>query len=129
MPREAKVTLDLWHEFSADQLQFQASELAASLDRRDELEMAEKVRREQFKTEMEEISGHIRRVTIGIRLRGEMRATPCTVIFHKPNVGAKTTIREDTGEVVKEEAMTPAECQEHLFPPELEQAKSVEVGK
>ena len=126
--RESKVVLDLWWEFTADELQFQGNELAASLERRDELEIAEKGRREQFKSDMEEVSGHIRRVTTGIRRRGEMRATPCTVLFHKPQVGKKQIVREDTGELVKEEPMSPGECQEHLFQEKPEDAHGATAG-
>lgn len=126
--RETRTTLDLWWEFTEDQLRSQGNELAASLERRDEIEIAERGRREQFKTEMEEIGGYIRRVTTRIRRRGEMRATPCRVIFHKPTVGTKTIVREDTGEVVKEDTMSPSECQEHLFERQPEEPPQAEAA-
>ncbi len=41
--------------------------------------------------------------------------TPCTVFFHTPAEATKRIVRMDTGEVVREEAMTAAECQLNMF--------------
>lgn len=126
--RESKIVLDLWWEFTTEELQQKGQDLARALELQGEMEIAEKGRREQYKTEMEEMGGQVRSISQHIRRRGMLRPVPCTVLFHRPRVGAKTVVREDTGELVKEEAMSPAECQEHLFPiapdSEKEQAKS-----
>lgn len=124
MARESKLTLDLWHEFTLDELREKGLDLAAATGHKDDVEVIEKSRREQFKKEWEEIEGQIRMISSQIRRRGILRPVNCIVQFHKPHVGAKQVFREDTGELVKEEAMSPQECQEHLFPPEAEQAKS-----
>lgn len=39
----------------------------------------------------------------------------CEIRFHDPNTGKKTTIRLDTGEILKTEDMTDEEMQEKLF--------------
>lgn len=119
--RESKVVLDLWWDFTLDELRQKGQDLARALELQDEAELAEKGHREAFKDQMEEINGQIRMISQHIRRRGMLRPVPCTVLFHKPHVGAKTVVREDTGELVKEEAMTSYECQEHLFPPEPEE--------
>lgn len=124
MARETKITLDLWHDFTLDELREKGLDLAAATGRKDDIEIIEKAHREEYKKQWEEVEGSIRMISSQIRRRGILRAVNCIVQFHKPHVGAKQVFREDTGELVKEEAMTPAECQEHLFPPEPEQAKS-----
>jgi hypothetical protein len=44
----------------------------------------------------------------------EMRNVDCTVSFHVPGNGKKTTARVDTGEVIRVEAMDADEMQEQL---------------
>ncbi len=116
--------MDLWWEFSHDELRQKGQDLAHALEKRDELEIAEKGRRETFKDEMEELSGEVRMISSHIRKRGMLKPVACIVRFHKPLVGTKQTIREDTGELVKEEPMTAAECQEHLFEQQPEEPRA-----
>lgn len=44
----------------------------------------------------------------------EWRDLPCTIHFHSPKAGKKTTLRDDTGELVATEDMTPEELQQDL---------------
>lgn len=120
--KEARITLDLWHEFSELELRHEGNDLVQALDCQERLLTGEKAHREEFKKEMEEVAGRIRTHSGRIRQRGMLRATECRVLFHKPAVGTKTVVREDTGEVVEEKAMTPSECQENLFRETTEKA-------
>lgn len=45
----------------------------------------------------------------------ESRMVACIAQFHTPAESTKRIIRTDTGEVVREESMTAAECQVNLF--------------
>lgn len=53
----------------------------------------------------------------------EMRKMPCTITYHDPKTGMKTTRRDDTGEVVDVQAMFPDEMQEELPLDEKAEAK------
>ena len=49
----------------------------------------------------------------------EMRDVECLITLNRPKAGVKEIVRVDTGEIVREEAMTPEELQQSLpFEPE-----------
>ena len=49
----------------------------------------------------------------------EMREVECLITLNRPKAGMKEIVRIDTGEIVREEAMTPEELQQALpFEPE-----------
>jgi len=78
-----------------------------------------KIQREQA-----EIDSIARKVYSGY----EFRNVKCHVNYHSPRENFKTIIRLDSGELVKEEAMTPAEKQE-ILPFIAEHANGKEQAK
>jgi hypothetical protein len=126
--RESRTVLDLWWDFSPDELRQKGQDLAHALEKRDEMEIVEKGRREAFKGEWEEISGQVRMISSHIRRRGMLKPVACLIRFHHPLVGTKQIVREDTGEVVKEEPMSASECQEHLFERQPEEPRADAVA-
>jgi hypothetical protein len=90
--REKKITRRLWHAFTEGEERACATELSGAVYRakeaRDRKKEVTRAMNEEIGTIEEEI--------------------------HKPSTGKKQIRRLD-GELVAEEAMTPDECQEHLF--------------
>ena len=68
-----------------------------------------------FKERLEEIYGRMRETGEAIREKSEFRLVACEVQFNTPSVGSKRTIRLDTGELLRDESMTPDEQQLHLY--------------
>lgn len=115
--KEKKITLDLWHQFTPEELETKGQELAAANIKYGEVEMANKIETKKLADNLAAIDANCYTLSRQVRERGLNVPVDCLVTFHKPKVGRKTIIRLDTGEQVREEVMTPTECQEHLFPP------------
>jgi hypothetical protein len=54
-----------------------------------------------------------------VNTKTEVRPVVCFVEFHSPAQGTKRIVRKDTGEFYRDEPMTGAECQSHLFEPDV----------
>jgi hypothetical protein len=67
-----------------------------------------------FKEELDGMYANCGKLAHQIRAREEHRLIDCIVEMNKPQVGEKTTIRLDTGEMLKVEVMTDAERQEEI---------------
>jgi hypothetical protein len=126
--KEKKISRVLWHEFTDDELKQKALDLSATLATYDEVEEAKADAASQYGQKLKDLRGTIRKVSTAISKRGEERPLECLVVFHQPTVAAKEIFRCDTGEKIAEEAMTPAECQEHLFDAKPDFALEPETG-
>lgn len=113
--KEKKITLDLWHQFTPEELEAKGQELAHANLRYDEVEGLKKAASDSFKEQLEALVSQIWLLSGQVRNRGLNRPVECVAQFHTPAVGRKRIVRLDTGELVREEAMTPSECQENLF--------------
>lgn len=81
----------------------------------DRVEEEKKTVSSGYSDQLKALRGEMRQLAGQIRKKGAERAVDCVTEFHNPEVGMKTTIRTDTGEVVKTEPMTNEERQENLF--------------
>ena len=64
------------------------------------------------------VAGTVLKINAGY----EMRDVECLITLNRPRAGVKEIVRIDTGEIVREEAMTPEELQQAL-PFEAEERK------
>jgi hypothetical protein len=69
----------------------------------------------EFKDRLTAIDERQRELSSVIGTGIESRLVMCVAQYHTPVESTKRIIRLDTGEIVKEEPMTAAECQLHLF--------------
>ena len=112
--KERKISRKLFHEFTDGEAREAGLQLAAQIAELEQTRLRKADANKAFKEEMEAAEKEIQRLARSIADRGEDRLTECTVQFHAPVTGTKTVLHGD-GTVVAEEAMTPEECQEHLF--------------
>ncbi|GAC1640120.1 MAG: hypothetical protein NVS9B14_21520 [Candidatus Acidiferrum sp.] len=113
--REKKITRRLWYQFTEAEERAVGQELSGAIDRARD---ARERKRDVVKAMNEEIAGieeEITAMAVKLKAHGENRETECKVVFHRPVVGTKQIFREDNGDLVAKEPMTPEECQEHLF--------------
>lgn len=110
-----EIVLDLMCELSDMEINDRAQQLSSTLQRYDEIEIEKKNSAKQYADLLGELGGQTRKLSGIIRRRAESRPVMCAVAFHSPAAGSKRIIRKDTGEIVKEEAMSHAEMQNNLF--------------
>jgi hypothetical protein len=113
---EKPITLTLWHDFTELELLAKGQELSARVHEFASTETDKKASADAFKTKLEVLDYEIQQLSREIRSKGAQVPTPCVVRFHEPKTGWKQTVRLDSGEIVREEAMTAEESQENLFP-------------
>ena len=110
-----RLSLSLPCEFTEDELAVKAKELSlATLELREVEEQKAEVSK-SFTERIKDIRSRMSQLAKEYKARGEKRLVDCIVKFNQPEPLQKTTIRLDTGEVVKVEPMTDEERQEKLF--------------
>lgn len=108
------VRLHLRSNFTdAEKVEF-AQQLAEAQREIESIEAEKKRANTQFKSRIESASADREEMMDRIQTGYEMRETLCTVTANVPEVGKKTIVRTDTGEVVRVETMTDAERQLEL---------------
>jgi hypothetical protein len=112
----------LRYEFSEEELRGKSKQLALSIQLKTQAQEEQKAAASQFKERIESADAQIGKLSRDINSGWEMRNVDCQVQFHTPTVGAKTVVRLDTGEIVKESAMLQSELQENLFSSDNEAA-------
>ncbi len=110
-----RLTLSLRCEFTSEELDSKGQALSATMLRYDEVEEEKKAATATYREQLSDLRGEMRRLSKQIKTKGEDRPVECLAKFHSPNVGEKTIVRLDTGEVVRIEPMTDDERQENLF--------------
>lgn len=104
----------LVHKFTpAEQVEL-GRELASLNSKYAQLDLDKKAAVSDFKNRLENCQASISRVSDKLNLGEEYRATDCEIVFNQPHSGWKTVVRKDTGEFVRDEAMTPGEMQMEL---------------
>jgi len=91
-----------------------AEALARSLQERETLEEEKKAQAHELAERMDGINKSIKKAFITLQNGYEYRWISCKVLYNDPKPGEKTLVRMDTGEVVRVEDMSFAECQETL---------------
>jgi hypothetical protein len=91
-----------------------AEALARSLQDRETLEEEKKQQAHEFAERMDGMNKSIKKAFITLQNGYEYRWISCKVLYNDPKAGEKTLVRIDTGEVVRVEDMSFAECQETL---------------
>lgn len=94
-----------------------AKNLAESLKRRRELEVRLDSVKQQIKGEMTTAEGDAQKFEQLVATESEHRMLPVDICFDFRR-GVKDTVRTDTGEIVKTEAITDEDRQRQLFDPE-----------
>lgn len=112
--RTVQVERHLKYQFSQEERNNLASELANAYYDRSELESQLSSIKADFKGRIGSIETQIEKHTRKIRDGYEMREIECEVQFHTPVDGQKRIVRLDTGEEVAIEYMLPHERQEIL---------------
>ena len=106
--------------------------LVETVTAKDETRAAQTESAKQFRELLTGLDQRQRDLSRVIRTRIEQRMIRCVVHFHTPAEATKRVIRIDTGEVVKEVAMSAEECQMHMFSSQVEFEafmRAQEVGK
>lgn len=113
--RRMKTSLTLPVLYSQDEMDVRRDRLSTVTLEYDKVEAEKKEASSVYNEQMKALRGEMRSISKAISRKGEDRPVDCLTTFHDPDVGFKTTIRMDTGEVVKTEPMTNDERQENLF--------------
>lgn len=109
-----KISRILRCDYSAEELDEKRDELANATIEIGRVEEQKASVNRQFKEKLDGLYSETAELAAQIKERHELRATECIVDLNKPNVGEKTIIRTDTGEMVAIEVMTMEERQEEL---------------
>lgn len=111
------VTVDeyLRYEFSEEELKERAKTLAMNVQRQGQTTEEQKAAQAQFKERLERFTAEIGKLSRDINNGWEMRNIECRVRYNLPVPGTKSIVRLDTGELVREMAMSRSEMQENLF--------------
>lgn len=113
--RGKRIELDLPCMLSEDEVQSRGMMLVETVAQKDDVAAAKRTVTKEFNDKLTALDERQRQLAVVIRSGIETRLVACELQFHTPAEASKRTVRLDTGEVVREEAMTPAECQTHMF--------------
>jgi hypothetical protein len=109
-----RITLSLRCEYSDLELAEKRDELSTVICRQGEVEQRKAAVNREFKEELDGLYSRASELAHQIKARGQDRPVECVTEFHKPNIGEKTVIRLDTGEMVRVEVMTDEERQDKI---------------
>jgi hypothetical protein len=121
-----RVNLSLHCEFSDEELQAKAQGLSQATIELREVEEEKAAVSKEFTDQIKEIRSRMSGLAKAYKARGETRLVECVVRMNDPAPLQKTTVRLDTGEVVKVEPMTEEERQEKLFEEKQEERELVD---
>jgi len=110
-----QITLELDCKLDDLQVLRKGEEIATKMVKYDAVEEEKKVLTKMLGDQMKDIRAEVSLLAKQISNRTETRSVKCTVELNVPVIGTKRITRLDTGELVKEEAMTPEERQTNLF--------------
>ncbi len=110
-----RIELELACTLGEDELQSRSLALVETVTAKDEVDAARKAVAKEFRDKLTGLDERQRLLSRVIRSGIEHRMVACLVKFHVPAEATKRIIRLDTGDVVREEAMTESECQLHMF--------------
>jgi hypothetical protein len=110
-----EATFDLVCDLDDDELRERGNTLSSTALEYDKVEAEKKDVMKGFSESLKSLRGEIRKLSGIIRRKQETRPVLCFVEFHSPVVGTKRISRKDTGEFVRDEAMSAQECQANMF--------------
>jgi hypothetical protein len=114
MQREEKVTEYLKYTFTDEELLALSKTMAKKNQDLGEVEDDKKRITADFSAKIQSFESEISALARKVYSGYEHRNVECKVLFHTPDIGMKTVVRTDSGEVVREEAMSTSERQEIL---------------
>lgn len=91
------------------ELQSRSMMLAETVIQKDVVARDKKHAMKEFKDQLTGLDDRQRQLVDAMKTGIERRMVSCHVLFHVPQEGTKRIVRIDTGEMVKEKAMTAAE--------------------
>lgn len=115
MARTGKSKLTLFCNFTGEEMDAKGDAMSTACLEYDRVEEEKKSASSVYTDQLKALRGEMRQLAGQIRKKGVERPVDCAVQFHTPDVGNKTIIRLDTGEMVKVEPMSAEERQENLF--------------
>ena len=104
----------LKYQFTEQELKEISKKLAYENKNFDELEDAKKSVVSEFSSKLNSARAAITKLSGNINNGYEYRDIECHILLNNPIDGQKTTVRSDSGEIVRIEEMSPAEMQEEL---------------
>jgi hypothetical protein len=110
-----RIELELPCTLSEAELQSRSMMLVETVATKDDTAAQKRTVSKEFNDKLTALDERQRQLAHVMRTGIERRMVACEVFFHTPAEASKRIVRLDTGEVVKEEAMTAAECQTHMF--------------
>jgi hypothetical protein len=110
-----RIELELYCNLTDDEVQSRGLMLVEAITERDQVDAARREAAKQYRDKLVGLDERQRKLGRVIRERAESRMVQCVVQFHTPVEATKRIVRLDTGEVVREEAMTQGECQLNMF--------------
>lgn len=109
-----KMSQRLRCEYTDLELDEKRDELSEAVIKAGEVEGTKADAAKHFKDQLDILYARSAELSQQIKARGEHRLVDCAVEMNKPNVGEKTVIRLDTGEMVEIKVMTDDERQEEI---------------
>jgi hypothetical protein len=114
-PKPERRSIELvQYNFSLEELRLLGEQLARESQMAGDLREKKKELAASISVAIKESDGRVGELARKINQRHEMRDAECTALLNTPRSGFKTIVRVDTGEVIREERMTPDELQEKL---------------
>lgn len=114
-PDTVRETIQAQHKFSIDETLKLKDDLLAAIANENQIEAELASCKAEFKSRTEkatlEKDSILRRLTDGF----DMRPTRAIIVFNQPEHGRKTFIREDNGDIIRDEPMSHADWQLPMF--------------
>jgi hypothetical protein len=110
-----KTELELFCQLTEEERLSRALMLAETVHAIDETEAARTALGKEFREKITGLLEQQRKLSRILHDQAERRLVECRTFFHVPIQGSKRIVRMDTGEMVREEAMTAAELQLNIF--------------
>lgn len=114
MNRPSHSTELLRHNFTQNELVDMGAQLAEAHSQLATIKSEKAAAVAQFQVREKELALQVERLSGLYTARFQMRSIRCRLEWDKPNTNEVSTIREDTGEVVRVRAFTPEERQQDL---------------
>ena len=128
MNRVEKVTEYLKYTFTDEELLALSKTMAKKNQDLGEVEADKKRIVADFAAKVQAFESEIATLARKVYSGYEHRNVECEVTYHTPEIGMKTITRTDTGEIVREEAMSTSERQE-ILPFTMESGENGEQAK
>lgn len=109
VPLKKDCSQQLRYLFNSDELREQGKRLAETHSKLDELDKDKKRVTSEFTSKINAVKAEAGSLSAKVNTGYELRDILCTAVMDTPKLGMKRITRNDTGEVVSEEPMTPTE--------------------